>query len=209
MGKKVGVIIPVKHNLTTPEFEYMDKCLESIKTQTYGSVFFYSYQSENGIAHNINEAAREAIVAGCEFLFVMSADDWMQPTCVQRAMEEFEKDPSVGFVSVGIRYHPSGQVVSTKRGITYKSQLDRNQVVCFCLYPVRIWHEFGGYSEHFKDIAPSSLEDYDLLTRVMKYYKYSVVSTPEVNYRIHGEQTLAKLNGELNKRLKLRFNELR
>lgn len=205
--EKVGVIIPVKANLTPQENLYLQQCLDSIEHQTYESCYYYMYQGDQGIAYNINVAAHEAIKDNCQFVFVMSADDWMEPNCIELALQQFKNNPDCGFVSCGLRRIPGG-VTITKPNITYSSQLIRNQIICFCLYPVSVWHEFGGYSMHYKDIALSSLEDYDLLTRIMKYYPYCIVDKPVINYRIHAEQTTNKI-GNKNKLLTNRFNELR
>lgn len=209
MGKqKVGVLLPVKSDLTRQEQEWLDLCIESIGKQTYKNTHYYTLQSDYGIAYNINACAYTAIKENCDLLFVMSADDWLEPNCVEEVVNVYNLDPTVGFVTCSIRYEPSKQVHRVAENVTYEKQLDHNQMVGFALYPIQLWHEFGGYSEHFSDITKASLEDYDLQTRIMKHYKYSVLKEPLVNYRIHAEQTTNKISNQqakLQKRFKILY----
>lgn len=203
---KVGVCIPVKKGLTAQEKVWFSNCQESIQNQTHQNLNLY-IEHDKGIAENINKAANRAVADNCDFIFVMSADDWLENNCITKALEVYNLNRTVGFVTCSIKYHPHGHIHIVKQNVTYQDQLKRNQMVGFALYPVQVWHEFGGYSTHYSDIAKASLEDYDLQTRIMKYYNYAVLKEPLVNYRIHQNQTTHKLNNQQS-RLNERFDNL-
>lgn len=178
--------------------------------------------------NKIGEIKNRAFFKGTgEVLVEVDHDDWLEPKCLERLKEEFEKDPEVGFVYSEVALYnerPDPFIpyakehgwehyivkVKGKDCLVHKSFAPTAHSFAFIWYApdhVRAWRrtvyeEIGGHSVH-----EWVCEDHQLM--IMTYLKTKVVGIPEhlYNYRLTGDNTCYNhRNEEIQERTKGLFD---
>lgn len=199
--KKVGICLPV-YNAK----EYIRECLSSIIHQTYLECYEYSVddcsEEDQKVRANIslpfnlgwskamNLAADMAIADGCDYIFLMNADDYLAPDCIEKLVERIESD-NYAWVNCWGKYFGDIELINKGReNCRYADAWGMNPLPSFALFKADIWKQYGGYDTR---CAPEGLkwgyEDWDLWLRLLKDNQpYSIVEEPLYFYRTHKDQ---------------------
>lgn len=112
----------------------------------------------------------------CEFIVPLDADDWIEPTYVERCLEEM--DDGVGAVAPDLVW-PHGGVQPTTPPFTAERFLGGNLMFCCSMFRRAAWEEVGGYDED-----ESIYEDW-LLWGKMVIAGWKIVGLPEPLFHYH------------------------
>jgi glycosyltransferase involved in cell wall biosynthesis len=132
----------------------------------------------SGVAHAFNAGVA---VAPSDYVFMLGSDDWLEPECIERCVEEWESkhgDP-FGYYYVGVRYSDNGetQTVPCQAAMVSKP----------------LWHRNGGFPLQSASGAP----DAALLSIIIGNYPRAgrpwpvADGHPLYNYRRHAESDTA------------------
>ena len=215
--EKISIISPSFNNA-----KYLSKAIESCINQTYRNIEIViveggstdnSLDIISGYADKeprlkvlihtdnkgVSKARNDGIVASSgEFIAILDSDDLMTPTRLEELYVEICKDSAYGLVhsdvtvinSVGMAL---GQITGRKRyskGNICGEVLRRRG--CHIGYPMirrSCLEKSGLYDEILR-----GGEDYDLYTRLTRYYPVAYVQRPLYLYRRHGSNASSKLS---------------
>lgn len=128
-----------------------------------------------GVAHAFNVGVA---LAPTELVFMLGADDTMEPTCLERALEAYEKNKRQdAYYYVGIRYTDTGELQSEPCGEAMVTK--------------GLWRKTGGFPVESAVGAP----DCALISVMMVHMADRLVpvadGAPLVNYRRHADTDTA------------------
>jgi len=203
----VSVIIPVYNGE-----KYIAEAVESVLGQTfedyelivvddgstdntkyvllsYGNRLKYIYKPNGGCASARNAGIKEG--KGKYFAFLDADDTWL-PNKLEAQMNKFEVNPEIGLVFCD-------HCVFNENGIVYDSVAKRRSIYEGMVFE-RLWqNNFVGISgvvvkreclnkvglfDESRDI--DAVEDFNLLLRIARYYKFGFVNEVLFKYRLHG-----------------------
>lgn len=161
----------------------------------YGERIRVIRKQNGGVAAARNTGAEAA--AG-DLLAFLDADDIWLPQKLERQVQRFEEEPTLGLVHCGMQWidaegNPTGEgLVNGMEGWVAEEMLRFRRTTIIApggttLVPRRIFQELGGFDPR---LPPS--EDWDFSYRVASRYKVGFVPEALLLYRLHG------VNGHLN-----------
>ncbi len=202
---KVSVIIPCYN-----QAQYLRECIKSVLDQTYNDieiiivndasidetediakryaitksqyVKYIKHENNKGLSATRNTGIAHALGS---FILPLDADDKIEPTFIEYAMEA--RRPYGGFGIIAAQCQEFGN--STRRWNpkpkpTHTDFLFANQINHCALFSKKMWEVLGGYDEKMKD----GFEDWDFWTRGTAIgYTVSVIPEPLFLYRKRGE----------------------
>ena len=167
----------------------------------------FPHQATGDVAYKVNESAR-IYGAGCEYIVVMSDDDYLSPFLLEKQIATLEEDPRRGF-GQGV-VHTFGDTLGLwlpgdgRTDISVQDQIGQNQYAGTCVMRMAPFLEFGGYD---KDVVPEGfpcgLEDFNLFVHFLRN-GYTTKVIPEVllfarqrpeqnNRRLYGTPLYSKM----------------
>lgn len=203
---KVSVIIP-----TYNYAQYIKQAIDSVLSQTfrdleiivvddgstdntreilqgYGDKIKYFYQENKGISKARNLAISKATG---EYIALLDADDVWLPIKLERQLDIIENNPDLGFVcSAALVVNGDGNYidcwgVQKKRPETFEYLFNLNYIQPLSMVIRRRCLDEVGY---FDPRLPIS-QDYDLVLRLTKRFKFFFIDYPLVKYRVHDGNT--------------------
>jgi hypothetical protein len=117
-------------------------------------------------------------------LLPLDADDWIEPTAIQRLVETLQENETAAFCFCHIQLQGEAQGVLQK-SFNFFEQLFLNQLPYCILMPRNLWLTSGGYDETMK----RGSEDWEFSIRLGIDNTFAVVlSEPLFNYQVskHG-----------------------
>ena len=153
----------------------------------FGDAVRYFHQENAGVSAARNRGARESTG---ELIAFLDADDFWEPTCLEKAVAKFDQDEKIGLVHWGLREFDS-ETGDTLRHYVEGSEGDVADGLLLWEEPTIAGHgavivtrtaflETGGF-----DTATEPSEDWDFCYRLTRRYKVGFVPEPLVNYRSH------------------------
>lgn len=209
MNAQITVIVP-NYN----KQDYITQCLQSIANQSFKNLEcivvddgsaddsvktisklcskddrFKLYCNENhGLAYSRNFAIRHA---NGKFILPVDADDWIEETYVERAMNFFNEHPEFTlfygkWMFVGYNADMMNARLGDLRYQSYVTLLRSNSIHCSCVYKQKDAIECGLY-----DVSMKAYEDWDFLIRLL-HNKHLVCYDPHVSlYYRQFEQSMS------------------
>ncbi|MBD2345352.1 glycosyltransferase family 2 protein [Anabaena subtropica] len=123
-----------------------------------------------------------------EFIAFMDADDFWQPTKLEKQVEALQKKPEVALVYTWVAYideagKPTGRIVKhNAEGQVWEKFTERNLIECGSVPMIRRHcFENVGLFDTSIDAAP----DWDMWLRLAACYPFAVIKEPLVSYRQH------------------------
>jgi len=131
-----------------------------------------------------------------EYLAFLDADDYWEPTKLEKQINCLDNNPNVGLVYTWTALadedgQPTGRVIDSEaEGNVWQQLLQFNIVACGSTPMVR--------SHCFKTVGLFSEElplaqDWDMWIRIAAHYPFAVIKEPLVRYRLHANNTSKKL----------------
>ncbi|MGE3623973.1 MAG: glycosyltransferase [Bdellovibrionales bacterium] len=103
------------------------------------------------IARNRGIAATET-----DFILLLDADDWIEPTMVEECLDALRKNPQCHIAYTATRHFGSVTGVAGNPAYNYSAQIHNNQFSYCSLFKREIWEAVGGFRENVK-----GCEDFD------------------------------------------------
>jgi len=208
--KKVGVVIPCI-NLWT---KYTEPALNSIKskhnlyfvlidngsddttkieaTKRISDNFHYKRNDSNvGVAASWNYGIKDCLINNaCDYVFVINNDVVFHPECIDRLVDEFEKQPSeiVMITAMNVKEDCGGDVKNLfNLDLTKYELLEKPESPDFSAFMInrKFWDEVGEADEGF---YPSYHEDNDAHRRV-RLAGLNAIKCPSALYYHFGSRT--------------------
>jgi len=154
----------------------------------FGDKVTYIKQSNAGVSAARNRGVAES---SSEFIAFLDADDYWEPTKLEKQLAVFDSDPEIGLVHCGMREFDSetgetvGLRIDGKEGWVADDLLLWDEPVIIgpgCTIVVR---RLAFESTYGFDPSIKVGEDWDLCFRIARKYKVGFVREPLVNYRLH------------------------
>jgi glycosyltransferase involved in cell wall biosynthesis len=221
---RVTVFIPV-YNMA----QYIGKALESLKAQTFQDfdILILDDASTDDLALALaahaepritllkfeeNSGVRKALNAGIalcetEFFVSIAADDWIEPTYLERALKEFQNDPYLEFVASQTDFMdeagnplPQGanqvQIIERAANKPREHWLGRlwhgNVYFGVGMYRTYALKEVGGF-----DTEAGVLCDYDMYLKLLQRENIKIIEENLTHTRIHpGNSSIGKFTPE-------------
>lgn len=209
----ISAIIPVR-NME----KYILRAIESVKAQTVkvneiivaddGSTDrTYEIAKATGVDHVLLNPYADrpwGIVGGRnrafkltsgEFVLPLDADDWIEPTYVEKTLEKMV-NPKVGIVSTQMVYHEQqeGQITPARKQV-YWTELRANNITVTSLVRRKALEEAGEWDHNLR-----GWEDWDMWLRILKLgWEHDVVHEPLFHYRLNTSGMNAWANVHENK----------
>ncbi len=195
---KVSAIIPCYN-----QGQYVDEAVDSVLNQTFqdleiivvddGSTDEFTLEKlknytkpKTTVLHTTNQglpAARNngINIAKGEYILVLDADDYFEPTFLEKAVRVVEQRPEVGIVACGICYFGSiNRKIMPKSG-DIRVCLAQSGTVGSVFFRKICWEQAGGYHAHVW-----GYEDWDFNLSVTKRgWQLHIIEEYLFNYRQH------------------------
>ena len=167
----------------------------------------FPHQATGDVAYKVNESAR-IYGKDCDYIVVMSDDDYLSPFFLEKQIATLEEDPRRGFGQGCV--HTFGDTLGLwlpgdgRTDIAVQDQVGQNQYAGTCVMRMAPFLEFGGYD---KDVVPEGfpcgLEDFNLFVHFLRN-GYTTKVIPEVllfarqrpeqnNRRLYGTPLYSKM----------------
>lgn len=130
-----------------------------------------------------------------EFVLPLDADDWIDPTYVEKTLEKMA-NPKVAIVSTQMVYHEQkeGMIMPAKKQV-YWTELEANNITVTSLVRRKALEEAGEWDHNLR-----GWEDWDMWLRILKLgWEHDVVHEPLFHYRLHNSGMNAWANVHENK----------
>ncbi|TVZ25576.1 hypothetical protein JM83_0501 [Gillisia sp. Hel_I_86] len=199
MDKLVSVVIPCYN-----DGAYIEKAVQSILGQTYSNreiiiIDDGSDQKTKEVLKRLNEKAhlliyqenkgpsgarnRGIMAANGEYILTLDADDYFEPTFIQKAAAVLDNYPKVGLVSchahLFIGNTIRGEIISS--GGEAKGLLIKNGALASSLFRKKIWQDVHGYDEKME----KGYEDWDFNISITKAgWKIYILKEHLFHYRL-------------------------
>lgn len=203
MSKKVSIIMPCYN-----QGKYVREAIESVLHQTYKNIeivcvndasldnsndiiqnilselnpdnFIYINHKENkGVITTRNEAIE---IATGEYILPLDADDTIEPTYVEKAVNILDENPDVGIVYCWVNnfWKDSKSQISKWKDFDISKELFLNSIVNTSMYRKSDFLLVGGYKSYMN----KGWEDWDLwLSIIEKGFKAHLIKEVLFNYR--------------------------
>ena len=203
MSKKVSIIMPCYN-----QGKYVREAIESVLHQTYKNIeivcvndasldnsndiiqnilselnpdnFIYINHKENkGVITTRNEAIE---IATGEYILPLDADDTIEPTYVEKAVNILDENPDVGIVYCWVNnfWKDSKSQISKWEDFDISKELFLNSIVNTSMYRKSDFLLVGGYKSYMN----KGWEDWDLwLSIIEKGFKAHLIKEVLFNYR--------------------------
>ena len=136
------------------------------------------YQRNYGVSRARNVAIARA---NGEFILPLDADDTIEPTYIQKAVQVFRKNTKLAVVSSGYRTQREGK--GKIEPFSCSKLLQHNQILVTSLFRKTTWTHVGGFSTILSRLA---LEDWDFWLSVYEYNpNFFILPEALVYYRQH------------------------
>jgi len=201
VGGKVSVIVGLYNKAP-----YIGQCFASVFAQTYqrfevivvndGSTDD-SYQvahtwpvklfdgANNGPSRARNLAASQA--AG-DFILPLDADDWIDPTYLEKTVSVCTENVQIGIVSTDMARFGLVNDILAARPLTIAEEKNYNEIPCCSLIRREAFLQTGGYNSRV-----DGYEDWNLWIDILKRgWKHAVVNEPLFHYRVLGNAANAR-----------------
>lgn len=193
----VSVIIPCYN-----DHKYILKAIDSINQQTYKNVeifviddgsdettkqilrsikqanLFVLHQPNGGPSNARNNGVKEA---KGEFILTLDADDYFEPSFLEKALLILENSPRIGLVTCnGYIFNENGIIgkIISKKG-SASDFLFSNTAFASSLFRKRSWSDVGGYDEDMKQ----GYEDWDFNVSILNSnWEIEVIDDYLINY---------------------------
>jgi len=119
-----------------------------------------------------------------EVIFLLNADDWLEPNAAVRVLERFARDPEIGVVHAKARIHdregtPLGVFAPT---FAHRIGLNCRTVHCSTFVRREVYERVGGFDGRFRTTL-----DFDFIERAWAAgIRFSFVDEPLANFRLGG-----------------------
>jgi glycosyltransferase involved in cell wall biosynthesis len=152
-----------------------------------------------------------------DFFVVLSADDTLAPTFIERCMAEFEKNPWLEFVASQTDFivedgsplqgeHPFltiPKAVNRTREEWLEALRPGNHYFGAGIYRTRMISDIGGWKKEFKVI-----DDYEMYLKILQREPIAIVEEPLTHTRVHGKNQ-SMLSPEMGEELPKLYHEAR
>jgi acetyltransferase-like isoleucine patch superfamily enzyme/glycosyltransferase involved in cell wall biosynthesis len=167
-----------------------DRTAEKIRgylERTKSSTRFIHHQVNKGLCATLNEALA---LCDTEYVTFISADDWMEPTRVEKAvncLSAFGDEYGLVYGDIYLVNEDNSRLAetwyskrSTPSGSVFDQLLTGELEVAApnVLLRRRVFDVVGNYDERL------CFEDYDMWLRIARYYKFAFLPEPLVSYRL-------------------------
>lgn len=167
------------------------------------------YQENQGVSVARNTAIESATTT---FIVNLDADDYYEPTFIEKALDIINSKPNVGVVGCyytkfnGYQKH---QLIYKPLGGTVKDFIIKNNGLGNALFRKKCWEEVGGYDLKMVN----GYEDWEFWIAILKNnWKMEIIEEPLFNYRIKSSSrdktALHKHDFELRKYIFLKHKEV-
>ena len=174
----------------------------------------FAFDENRGIDAAANQMAFRATG---EWYCTLAADDWIEPTIIEKCLAEFANDPFLEFVTTQTDFYnvDKGPLedVHGFRDIPRATNCSReewlskmhvgNQYFGVGLYRVKALSDIGGWEEKFKVIS-----DYQVYLKLLQRYNIRIVEENLTHTRVHDGQR-SQLRGERAQELPWLYHEAR
>jgi glycosyltransferase involved in cell wall biosynthesis len=139
------------------------------------------YQKNQGVSAARNKAIS---LSDSKFILTLDADDYFEPTFLEKALREISNDKSIGVV--GSYYTLFGDCFEEKKtvkpiGGKIKNFLVKNEGIASCLFKRECWEQVGGYDKKMK----LGYEDWEFWIAILsKSWEMKIIKETLFNYRI-------------------------
>ena len=99
-----------------------------------------------------------------EYILPLDADDWIDPTFVEKAVEIISENPKIGVVYSQVEFFGKVNVKAGTKKFKVDEMLIDNQVVNCGLFRKKTWKSVGGYNNSLID----ALEDWDFWLSIIE-----------------------------------------
>lgn len=119
-----------------------------------------------------------------EVIFLLNADDWLEPDAARKALERFQSDPDVGIVHAKARIHDRE---GTALGIfaptlAHRMGLNCRTVHCSTFVRREVYERVGGFDPRFRTTL-----DFDFIERAFEAgIRFSFIDDVLANFRLGG-----------------------
>lgn len=196
---KVSVIIPCYNH-----GQFVDEAVDSVLNQTFqdfevfvindGSTDAFTNEklaqyhkpkttvfrtANQGLAATRNYAIREH--ARAAYLFVLDADDYVERTFLEKAVQVLDQQADVGVVSCGLQYFGASNRRVMPTGGDVRVCLAGSGTIGSSFFRRVCWEQAGGYNEQIR-----AYEDWDYYLRVLKRgWRLHIIPEYLLYYRQH------------------------
>jgi glycosyltransferase involved in cell wall biosynthesis len=210
VGGKVSIIIALYNKAP-----YIRQCLDSVFAQTYKNfevVVVDDGSTDDGyqeaykwpvtlvrISNSGQSKARNsgAYVSTGDFLLPLDADDWIDPTYLEKTVPLCTEN-GVGIVSTDMVRFGLVNNVLPARPITIAEEKNYNEIPCCSLIRREAFLQPGGYN-----FRVDGYEDWNLWIDILKRgWKHAVVNEPLFHYRVLGNAANAVADAKRDELIK-------
>lgn len=170
--------------------------------EKYNDIIFLDFGTNKGVVYARNYAIK---LASGDYILPLDADDTIESTYIEKAVNILDKFPKVGVV--GCRTCFDKRDNSPKGLIDYLKILYwEDMFVCTTLFRKSDFIKIGGYKECMSHLG---CEDYELyLTFIEHGYKFYKINEQLFNYRRNIKNNRTKIQKENNYKIKKKIFEL-
>jgi glycosyltransferase involved in cell wall biosynthesis len=122
-----------------------------------------------------------------EFVLPLDADDIIEPTMLEKCLDELKKDEKLGLVYTYVRLFGNIDEIWERPEYDLYELLQGNYIVATSLIRKKAWEDVGGYDENMKN----GYEDWDFYIRLGKNGWYGkLIKETLFCYRKHGKSMI-------------------
>jgi len=127
----------------------------------------------------------------CEFIVPLDADDWIEPTFVERCLDKMLEDDKVGVVATGLKW-PDGREQWPREPFTREAFLTGNRLFTCSMLRRQCWLDVGGY-----DTDRRLFEDWLFWARIVEAgWKIATVPEALFHYCPHEGSSCGRMNSD-------------
>ena len=208
---KVGVIFFHNNIEKIYQKKWIDKCISSIRNQSYKDLFFYEinygdmpetrllsestffHKKKENYADAMNFIISKAFEDGCDYVFNTNLDDYYSEKRIEKQLEYLEDGydlVSSDFCYINEDDEVFHQMNITKYGSIFLNLKNNHNVIA---HPsVGMSKEFWLDKDNRYDISKVPAEDLDLWKRSIDKHMFYIVDEVLLFYRIHKQQESSK-----------------
>lgn len=142
------------------------------------------HEKNKGISATRNTAIKASTG---KYILPLDADDKIDPTTVEKTVGVLEKNPEIGFVSMGMRFFGDVDDIYIPPKYNFYTLLYRNIISPTALFRKEAWEQVGGYNEDFI----YGYEDWEFWINLGKNeWEGFLIEEPLFLYRKHGKSMI-------------------
>jgi glycosyltransferase involved in cell wall biosynthesis len=119
-------------------------------------------QQNKGLAAARNAGIEKSVG---EYIVPLDADDLLHPIFLEKCVEEFKRNPDVGFVYTGFVFFGDKKSHSRLQEYNFYILLQSNFLIATAMFLKKAWREVGGYDENMR----GGMEDWEFWIRLGKH----------------------------------------